>query len=342
VGRVVRERELGRGERILPGCWRLRLPTPMPGVPHSNAWALASGSGVILFDTGIHQPGSMAEHQPGSMAQLERALNDAGFGLDDVRLVLITHAHADHWGEAAPIREGTGCEVWMHPDHRHGTEPLEDPEGSFARRMQIARQCGLDETALAQFSERIGNMRPAVAGPVTVDRALMPGVEIDTDLGPWAVYETPGHAPSHVCLFQPERRLLISGDHLLGRPSLYFDYGYSDDPVGQFLASLDTVEALDARLCLSGHGRTFTDVHGHIEDTRALVRRRLADAVIGLGRRPCSALELAPAVFGELFTPATAIWRLTETLCYLRHLEVGGRVRPDTDGEIERWHLLER
>ena len=64
----------------------------------------------------------------------------------------------------------------------------------------------------------------------------LPGVEVETDLGAWSVHETPGHAPSHVCLFQAERRLLISGDHLLGRVSLYFDYGFSPDPVGEFLA----------------------------------------------------------------------------------------------------------
>ena len=90
------------------------------------------------------------------------------------------------------------------------------------------------------------------------------------------MHETPGHAPSHVCLFQPERRLLISGDHLLGRISLFFDYGYSPDPVGEFLRSLDVVEALHARLCLPGHGRTFTDVHAHIEGNRELVAERLA------------------------------------------------------------------
>ena len=60
------KRELGRGERVLPGLWRLRLPLPFPGVPHCNAWAIAAGSGIVLVDTGMHQPGSMA--------QLERAM----------------------------------------------------------------------------------------------------------------------------------------------------------------------------------------------------------------------------------------------------------------------------
>ena len=84
-----------------------------------------------------------------------------------------------------------------------------------------------------------------------------------------------------MCLFQPERRLLISGDHLLGRISLYFDYGYSPDPVGEFLHSLDVVERLGARLCLPGHGRTFTDVHAHIEGNREARAERLAKACVG-------------------------------------------------------------
>ena len=65
--------------------------------------------------------------------------------------------------------------------------------------------------------------------------------------------------------------MLISGDHLLGRVSLYFDYGYTPDPPGEFLHSLDVVDALDARLCLAGHGRTFTDVQAHIDANRELV-----------------------------------------------------------------------
>ena len=85
---------------------------------------------------------------------------------------------------------------------------------------------------------------------------------IETDAGTWDVLETPGHAPSHVCLHQPEQRVLITGDHLLGRVSQYFDVGYTPDPIGEFLHSLDVVDELDARLALAGHARPFTDIRG--------------------------------------------------------------------------------
>ena len=49
-----RPREVGRGERVLPGVWRLRLPIVLPGVPHVNAWALEAEGGIVLVDTGMH------------------------------------------------------------------------------------------------------------------------------------------------------------------------------------------------------------------------------------------------------------------------------------------------
>ena len=109
---------------------------------------------------------------------------------------------------------------------------------------------------------------------------------VSSDLGEWQVVETPGHAPSHVCLHQPERRLLISGDHLLGRVSVFFDEGHTPDPVGEFLEWLDRVEALDARLALAGHGRPFTDVAGHVTANRAVVADGLDAVRAALARAP--------------------------------------------------------
>ena len=155
------------------------------------------------------------------------------------------------------------------------------------------------------------------------------------------MHETPGHAPSHVCLFQPERRLLISGDHLLGRISLYFDYGFSPDPVGEFVHSLDVVQALDARLCLPGHGRTFTDVQAHIDGNRELVAQRLERTLAVIGPEPITAFDAAPRIYDDVpFSSLTASWLLTETLAFLLHLEVGGRARR-LPGDPERWVATE-
>jgi glyoxylase-like metal-dependent hydrolase (beta-lactamase superfamily II) len=325
-----RRREVGRGERVLPGVWRLRLPLPWPGVPHCNAWAVAAGDGIVLFDTGMHEPGSMGH--------LERALDQVGLRLEHVRLVVCTHAHADHYGQAATIVERTGCELWMHPRLEHVRLAATDPDAAVERRIEIALQSGVPEEPLRAYQRSQQGRGIGISGLVEPDRHLLPGVEVETDLGPWSVHETPGHAPSHVCLFQAERRALISGDHLLGRISLYYDFGHTPDPAGEFLRSLDVVDALDARLCLPGHGRTFTDVRAHVEANRRLVHERIGRVagVLAGGGGPRTAFEIVPLVHDEPVTPTNANWWLSETLCYLTHLEREGRA-DRVPGEPERW-----
>jgi glyoxylase-like metal-dependent hydrolase (beta-lactamase superfamily II) len=328
---MIRQRDLGRGERVLPGLWRLRLPLPWPGVPHCNAWAIAAGSGIVLIDTGMHLPGSLS--------QLERALDQVNLRLEHVRLLACTHAHSDHWGQAAPIREQAGCELWMHPNYEHAVRVAKDPELALARRIEVGRQSGVPEQALRRFADRAREIPSGVARVIEPDRALVNGVEVETDLGTWTVHETPGHAPSHVCLFQRERRVMISGDHVLGRISLYYDYGWTPDPVGEFVHSLDVVDKLEARLALSGHGKPFVDVHGHIEGNRKLVRERLDAVVAALAGEPRTAVEISPSVYGEPLTEYNTSWLLSQTLSYLRHLELQGRVRHEADGGAERWGL---
>jgi glyoxylase-like metal-dependent hydrolase (beta-lactamase superfamily II) len=329
---VSRQRELGRGERVLPGLWRLRLALPWPGVPHCNAWAIAAGDGIVLVDTGMHEPDSMA--------QLERAMDQVGLRLEQVRLLVCTHAHSDHWGQAAPIRDRTLCDFWMH----RRPEPPRDENGgerssALARRIEVARQSGVPEAAIKAFVERVKDMPSGVAREIEPDRELVPGVEVETDLGTWTVYETPGHTPSHICPFQAERRLLISGDHVLGRISLFFDYGWTPDPIGEFLHSLDETDELGARLALSGHGKPFIDVPGHIEGNRRLVHERLDAALAAVRDEPKAAVEIAPSIFGEPLTEANAGWRLQETLSYLRHLELAGRISRGSDGDLARWEF---
>jgi glyoxylase-like metal-dependent hydrolase (beta-lactamase superfamily II) len=328
-----RRRELARADRVLPGLWRLRLPLPWPGVPHGNAYAIAAGDGVVLVDTGLHEPGSMR--------QLELALDQAGLRLEHVRLVVCTHAHSDHYGQAAPIMEASGAELWMHPNHEHMTKAAENPGRAFERRFEIARQSGVPAEALTAYREARGDQKFGIAEIVMPDRELMPGVGVDTDLGTWHVYETPGHAPSHVVLHQPERGLLLSGDHLLGRVSLYYDFGYSPDPAGEFLASLGVVDELDVQLVLAGHGRPVRDARALTSANRRTLGERMDRLRAGLAEGPRTAFELVPVMWEDVDLPEPLMigWGLTEALCYLNHLELRGEVERADGEEPERWQL---
>jgi glyoxylase-like metal-dependent hydrolase (beta-lactamase superfamily II) len=328
-----RRRELARADRVVPGVWRLRLPLPWPAVPHVNAWAIASGGGVVLVDTGLHEPGGLR--------QLERALDHVGgLRLEDVRLLVCTHAHADHYGLAAPIVERAACELWMHPNHAHMTKAAASPEQMLERRIEVARQSGVPARALAAYEALRREQGIGVADVALPDRELVPGVEVQTDLGAWQVYETPGHAPSHVTLHQPERRLLLSGDHILGRVSLYYDFGYTPDPVGEFLSSLGVVEDLDVELILAGHGRPVRDLRGLVAANRRTLAERVDRVRGAIADEPRTPFEIVPFLVGEEAPSAMMVsWGLSEVLCYLRHLEVRGEALPVEGVEPFRWKV---
>jgi glyoxylase-like metal-dependent hydrolase (beta-lactamase superfamily II) len=322
-----------RTERVLPGIWRLRLPLPWPGVPHGNAWALAAADGIVLVDTGIGGKGRMR--------QLDLALGQAGFGFEDVRLLVCTHSHTDHYGLAAPIVERAGCELWMHPRWGHIRLMVDDPAAALEGRIEAARMSGVPQAALERYREaRKGTDEDMIAGIKEPDRELVPGVEVETDHGTWQVYETPGHAPSHVVLHQPESRLMLSGDHLLGRTVLFFDHGHSPDPVGEFLSSLDEVEPLETDLCLPGHGRPFRDVDTKIVEARRQVEElhgKVRDALAG-GER--TAFEIVAEILGpeNVSGPASA-WVLQIVLSFLDHMAIAGEVVAEEGSDPQRWRL---
>ncbi len=324
-----------RTEKVLPGVWRLRLPLPWPGVPHGNAWAVAGpgGEGIVLFDTGIGGKGRLR--------QLDLALAQAGFGIEDIGLVVCTHSHVDHYGLAAGIVEAAGCELWMHPAWEHVRLLADDPAAALEHRLEVARQSGVPVAALERYREsREGDEETGIDAIQVPDRELVPGVEVETGLGAWQVHETPGHAPSHVVLHQPERKLLISGDHLLGRVVLFFDHGHTPDPVGEFLRSLDAVEPLDVDLVLPGHGRTFRDPEAKIAESRDRVEALLGKVREALAEGERTAFEIVAEIVGpeNVNTPASA-WALQIVLSCLDHMAINGEVAKVADTDPRKWTL---
>jgi glyoxylase-like metal-dependent hydrolase (beta-lactamase superfamily II) len=325
--------EAPRAEKTLPGIWRLRLPLPWPGVPHGNAWAVAADGGIVLFDTGIGGKGRMR--------QFDLALAQAGFDLGDVKLLVCTHSHTDHYGLAAPIVENAGCELWMHPNWEHVRLLADDPAAALEQRLEVARQSGVPLAGLERYREsRSGDDDNGIDAIVEPDRELLPGVEVETDLGVWQVHETPGHAPSHVVLHQPSSKLMISGDHLLGRTVLFFDHGHSPDPVGEFLASLDEVEPLDVDLCLPGHGRPFRDPEAKIAEARRQVGELLGKTRDALGEGERTAFEIVAGIVGadNVNTPVSA-WVLQIVLSCLDHMALIGMVERVEASDPQRWRL---
>ena len=305
-----------------PGLWNIRLPLPWPGITHVNAIVFESAdSGVTLVDCGT-------AGDPTCWAALEAGLQETGYGIADVTDLVITHAHSDHLGLATRIVAESSCTMWMHPAHEAFTDGALEPERIYAARERRAREEGVPPEIIEHFAHT-GEETDFALGPLPPFRALANGVRIGSRLGAWDVVETPGHAPSHVCLYQAERRILILGDLVSRVFAPWYDYGYTADPVGELIASLDAVSKLDIAIGLPGHGRPIEDVADVIAMHQEEISRRIALLEAEVARAPGPAYDLGLRAFGLAESMMKQVGTLQEAMVYLRHLRLQGRVVRD-------------
>ena len=79
---------------------------------------------------------------------------------------------------------------------------------------------------------------------------------------PWLAVHTPGHTADHLCLYDAEERLMITGDHVLPTITPHISgYTDGDDPLARFFDSLQRMVGFDeVALALPAHGDPFTDL----------------------------------------------------------------------------------
>lgn len=308
---------------MVPGLWQLRLPLAWEGIGSVNAFAIARDDGVMLVDCG-------SAGDPSYRHALALALDQAGFGLRDVRVLAGTHTHSDHVGMASWVIGESGCELAMHPATAHFYDAMRDPAGIEAARERRSRQEGVPEDVIWAYRD-VREETEGVLAPVEPHRQLHDGVRLASRLGEWEVVETPGHAPSHVCLFQRDHGIAVVADLVSRTFSPYFDYGYTPDPVAEYLASLDRVAAISGiEVALPGHGRPIADLADVIAEHREGVHEGLAACRRAVAAGPAGGFDLTTRVYGAARSLFVAVWQLAGVACYLRHLRLSGQVTRET------------
>ena len=321
------EPEAARAFEVAPGIWQLRIPLPWEGITHVNAFTLpAPDGGIILVDCGSAGHSSLWD-------ALVVALGIAGSSVADVRRVVLTHYHSDHAGLLARLIAESGCAVLGHPAIEHFTDATIHPSEIEAARALRARREGTPEKlvpACADVAEEV----EGVLAATPPSEHLLDGDIVESALGPWVVIETPGHAPSHICLHQPELGVLLVGDVLAPAFYPYFDYGYSPDPIAEYFLSFERLGGLEGvQLLLPGHGRPMPDLAEALSTWRGALTERLdaSEAAVAAGAE--TGFEVTSALYDVEAAGPMASLQLAEVLTYLRHLRRAGRVVRRTTGD---------
>ena len=305
------------------------LPTPFPVGP-VNVWALR-GEPLTLVDAG--------PSTPEALAALEAGFAALGLRLEDVELLILTHQHSDHVGQAGLVRSRSGCAVAAHEllvDRLPALRELQEEELAYAD--ALMRLHGVADDARAQLLA-IYESRHRFAEPVAVDVPLAEGDVVEAGGRRLRVAFRPGHSPTDTLLSDDEARVAYAGDHLLSHissnPLVHRPFAGSDDPrrrgsaLGSYLDSLERTAAEPHDVLLAGHGDVIRD-HTTLAAERIRLHHDRAAQVRGV-------LETGPATAGAI---ARGLWPGVDvSQTYLALCEVLGALdlleREDAAGSVE-------
>jgi glyoxylase-like metal-dependent hydrolase (beta-lactamase superfamily II) len=299
-----------------PGIDRLVTPLPFPGLDRVNSYLLADAEGITLVDCGIFT-------EPRGALDLEEAMRAAGAAIEDVRRLVITHPHPDHYGLASMVVARSGCELWMHKEAAADLDVYRDPAAAASRLRAALRSHGIPASELDEVGA-YEDWRPFVSGVVEANRALEGEESFEAGKRTWQVVHCPGHDRASVCLWSGSDDLLISGDTLLSSITPHVDHRgeLGPDPLGDFLESLARMEKLGPSLVLPGHGRPFDSGAERARAIAAHHQRRLGSILQVIRRRACSAAAVADEVFGPELLDFHRRLAVGETIAHLEYLRL--------------------
>jgi glyoxylase-like metal-dependent hydrolase (beta-lactamase superfamily II) len=310
-------------ERVAGGLWSIPVPIPDNPLRYVLAYALEADDGLVLVDAGW-------QSESGWLA-LTRGLGAVGAEITDVRGVLVTHHHADHSGLAGRVREASGAWIAMHELDALVLKGKGSGRLAQRTRRHLGEQ-GVPAGRADLLTDSLG--LDTFTWPALPDVLLQDGELLPTRGRTLRAVWTPGHTPGHTCFYEPEERLLFSGDHVLPRitPQIAVLGPDDGDPLAQFLLSLERLEQLEVDEVLPAHEYRF---RGLAERTAAMARHhadRLAELLDAVHAAPgATTWDLSGRLTWsrpwESFTPVNQRFAVGETLAHLVALAARGQIR---------------
>lgn len=326
---------------LFKGINQIKVPLPKAGTGNVNVYIIEGTNGNLMIDTGWNTTESFNT--------LAQEMKSSGFAMKDITHVAITHIHPDHFGLAGKIAEITGARILMSDiEYNLLDSRFWHPEELLSSMSAFLQLNGVPDWELKMLTEASLSLRNSVS---TLSKAelLKPGDHVPMEPFDFQVVLTPGHAIGHICFYEPNKKYLFTGDQILAEtvPNISYHPQSGENPLGDYITSLNTISDLDIRFIFPGHGSVFSGVGPKIDDILHLHKDRIMAIQSAMGVEIKTGYDLAKSlpwlVDGEPINydklePIDKRQAVLETLAYLQYLvaEKKGKKINDPD-KITYW-----
>jgi len=309
-------------EEVGTDLYKIEIPLPRNPLKALNSYAIKSPERNLIIDTGWNQQECMDAMQAG-LKELEIDIRKTDF--------FITHLHTDHLGLVSNLVKDTSKIYFNQPD----ADRIKS--GIFLDDlMNFARLNGFPEKELQRVPHTHPGFKFRSKGPLSF-HILKEGDILRISDYVFHCVETPGHSKGHMCLYEPSKKILVAGDHILGdiTPTITL---WSDDwnPLKEYLESLDKVYQLDIKLVLPGHREIFRDPKERIQELKDHHQKRLEEIIAILRKGRKNAFQVASQMTWDIaydswdLFPVSQKWFATgEAVSHLKYLEEKGVIRKE-------------
>jgi len=313
-------------EEIRSNFFRVQIPLPNSPLKFLNSYIIRSSERNLIVDTGLNRKECLDAMHSG-LQQLGIDLTKTDF--------FITHLHADHFALLSKLATATSQVFFNRPE----TELIE-ASGWWERMLSYAAKNGFPENELRE-AIRSHPGREFGSEWIPEISVLQDGDQISAGDYCFRCVSTPGHSLGHTCLYEPKKKILVAGDHILIdiTPNIQC-WTDEQNPLQNYLESLDKVNQMEIDLVLPGHRRLITDHKRRIAELKEHHKTRLSEVLSILANRQLTAFEVASQMTWDLDCdswqdfPRPQKWFATgEAIAHLRYLERKGLiVKKDKDG----------
>ena len=311
------------------GIWRIPVPVPFvqAGGPVNVYLLEEEDGGLCLFDAGLGSPEAAAA--------LEEGFRRLGRRFEEVRRIVVSHGHVDHYGNAQAVVERAGGAVPVFA-HAADIDKLAASGPPWRERMAhygaLFVRLGVPDEVLAVLAEE-GGRGQKLARRVHEVRAIGEGARLRLRHFEGELLHMPGHTPGLLCLWIPEHRVFLADDHLLEKisPNPIIELGPDGEegffqPLVAYLRSVVRLRDLDVETVLPGHGPPFGGHRQVIDDLLSFYGKRQARILDLLAGGPRTAYQIVAELFPRS-RPGDTFLTLSEVLANLEVMEARGQLR---------------
>ena len=313
---------------IVPGIHWLKLPITLEnaGVTHINVYLIKGNKGYLLVDSGWNTDDSFTT--------FHNYLVKNGIGFQDIKQIVVTHVHPDHYGMAGRIKKLSGATIAIHHIEKDFIEPrYVAMEELLLKTGRMLTANGTPEKEMVVLRDASLDVEKYIV-PTMPDRLLHEGDSITTGIFTFRVIWTPGHSSGHICLYEPDKKILLSGDHILPKitPNISVNPQSIENPLGRYLESLKYLRQLDVSLTLPGHDQPFKNLKERIDEIIHHHGQRNLEILRAIVLRPKTAYQIAKEItWGENsglkdLPPFHRRMTVFETLAHLEMMAAESRV----------------